>query len=147
MDRCIHELDTFACADCRPQIETGQMVYATPGGSVVHRRPDCEMLARGQASVDSAGGRIGVINPVHRDKYPGRGDCAWCMAEQEIVSCQILINKEPVDAIIINTRPLGYGHLAYLVRYKDQDGKVVEVQMKKKQLIELQIESDERSVA
>ncbi len=143
MDRCIHELDTFACADCRPRIETGQMVYATPGGSVVHRRPDCEMLTRGQASVDSAGGRIGVINPVHRDKYPGRGDCAWCMAEQEIGSCQILINEAPIDAIIINTRPLGYGHLAYLVRYKDEEGKVVEVQMKKKQLVSLQLKNDD----
>ena len=73
MDRCIHELETFSCADCRPRTVAGQIVYATPGGSVVHRRPDCEMLARGQASVDSAGGRIGVINPVHRDKHPGRG--------------------------------------------------------------------------
>ena len=143
MDRCIHELETFSCADCRPRTVSGQIVYATPGGSVVHRRPDCEMLARGQASVDSAGGRIGVINPVHRDKYPGRGDCAWCMAEQEIGSCQILINEVPTDAIIINTRPLGYGHLAYLVRYKAQDGRVVEVQMKKKQFMDLQIKNDD----
>lgn len=117
------------------------MVYATPGGSVVHRRPDCEMLSRGQASVDSAGGRIGVINPVHRDKYPARGDCAWCMAEQELGSCQIFINEVPTDAIIINTRPLGYGHLAYLVRYMGKDGRVVEIQMKKGQLLELQIET------
>jgi hypothetical protein len=137
MDRCIHELDTFACADCRPRVVTGEMVYATPGGSVVHRRPDCEMLARGQASVDSAGGRIGVINPVHRDKYPGRGECAWCMAEHELGSCSFYMDKELMDGVIINTRPLGYGHIAYLVRFKSPAGKVVEMQFKKSQLIDL----------
>ena len=64
------------------------------------------------------------------------------MAEQKLGSCQILINEAHIDAVIINTRPLGYGHLAYLVRYKTQDGRVVEVQMKKKQIINLQIKSD-----
>jgi hypothetical protein len=141
MDRCIHELDTFACADCRPRTSIDQMVYATPGGSVVHRRADCEMLARGQASVDSAGGRVGVINPVHRDKYPGRGDCSWCMSEQDLGSCKIRIDGSLIDGIVLNTRPLGYGHLAYLVRYKGQDGRVIEVQMKKSQLIDLKIEN------
>jgi len=141
MDRCIHELDTFACVDCRPRIETGQMVYATPGGSVVHRRPDCEMLARGQASVDSAGGRVGVINPVHIDKYPDRGDCSWCISDQELGTCKIRIEDSLIDGIVINTRPLGYGHLAYLVRYKNQAGREIEAQMKKSQLLDLKIKS------
>jgi hypothetical protein len=134
MSRCIHELDTSTCADCRPRPNSTQMVYATPGGSVVHRRPDCEMLARGQAAVESNDGRVGIINPVFRDKYPGRGDCSWCMADLEIGQCTLLINGKRTSGSVINVRPLGYGHKAYLVRYESTDGKVLESQFKRNQL-------------
>jgi len=139
MEKCIHELDTISCADCRPRRVKEQMVYATPGGSVVHRRQDCELLERGQAAVDAAGGRIGVINPVHRDKYPGRGDCAWCTADIAIGSCSFFVNDELVDGIIINTRSLGYGHTAYLVRFENSLGKVIEKQFKRSQFIEFKM--------
>jgi len=137
--RCFHDLEVISCADCRPRTSAVQTVYATPGGGVVHRRPDCEMLARGQASVDAAGGRTGAINPADRNKYPGRGDCTWCMAEKVIGTCKINVNDVLLAAVIINTRPLSYGHLAYLVRYQSADGKVVEKQCKKLQLIDLQM--------
>lgn len=142
MERCIHELDVISCADCKPRNSKDQMVYATPGGSVVHRRADCEMLARGQSAVDSMGGRIGSINLVDRNRYPGRGDCAWCMSDAEIGSCKVSVDDAIIDAIVINRRPLGYGHLAYLVRYTTPEGSVIEVQMKKSQLFDLHMKRD-----
>ena len=142
MNLCIHEMDEEFCAYCRSNGSQNQMVYATPGGSVVHRRSNCELLTSGQAAVDAIGGKTGPINLVFRDKYPGRGDCTWCMPRNPIGTCSVKVGDEMFAGQILNVRRTQFGYFVYLVRYELPDGRISEQQFNASALIDLIMDKD-----
>jgi ribonuclease HI len=85
--RCVHDLITRQCWQCRPKFSSiPDRVAVTAGGAVYHLSEDCGALRDGCRSIERRGGVRAELNwvPTVDALAAGRGACEVCCAGRNV---------------------------------------------------------------